>query len=176
MSSKLSKWLFDIIGGRHERNYREFSVAGFIFTYVQKYFSGPLTGSDRPHRPRGPPLSRQMHRRRQFRSVRKPLVWSGSASFCLSADVRHLQSTAVPDKMSPDICSPDICPRMPDPRGGFTAFYQRDAMLSVGLGWVEIFQFFGGLGWFGSTIAKVLKILNAFKARSAKNVNKLMFG
>ena len=36
MSSKPSKWLFDIIGGRHERNYREFSVAGFIFTYVQK--------------------------------------------------------------------------------------------------------------------------------------------
>jgi len=32
----------DIIGGRHER--REFSVAGLIFTNVQKYFSGPLTG------------------------------------------------------------------------------------------------------------------------------------
>jgi len=24
------KWLFDIIGGRHERNWREFSVTGFI--------------------------------------------------------------------------------------------------------------------------------------------------
>jgi len=45
MSSTSSKWLFDIIGGRHER--REFSVAGFIFTNVQKYFSGPLTGGGR---------------------------------------------------------------------------------------------------------------------------------
>ena len=38
------------------------------------------------------------------------------------------------------------------------------------MGWVEIFQFFGGLGLVGSTIAKVLKIfkdyVNAFKARS----------
>jgi len=38
MSSKPLKWPFDIIGGRHERNKREFSVAGYIFTYVQKYF------------------------------------------------------------------------------------------------------------------------------------------
>jgi len=49
MSSKPSQ--FDITGGRHERNCREFSVAGFIFTflrniftYVEKYFSGPVTG------------------------------------------------------------------------------------------------------------------------------------
>jgi len=42
MSSEPSKWLLNTTGGRHERNYREFSVAGFIFTYVQKYFSGPL--------------------------------------------------------------------------------------------------------------------------------------
>ena len=51
MSSKLTKWLFDIISGRHERNWREFSVPGFIFTYVQKYFSGPHMGAggDRPH-------------------------------------------------------------------------------------------------------------------------------
>jgi len=41
LSSKLSKWLFDITGGRHERN------AGFIFTCVQKYF-GFLTEGDRP--------------------------------------------------------------------------------------------------------------------------------
>jgi len=44
VSSKPSKWLFDIKGGRHERNWKEFSVAGFIFTYVHKYFSGPLSG------------------------------------------------------------------------------------------------------------------------------------
>ena len=38
MSSKPSKWQFDTICGRHERNWRdrEFSVAEFIFTYVQK--------------------------------------------------------------------------------------------------------------------------------------------
>jgi len=54
MSSKPSKWLFGIIGGQHERNWREFSVAGFIFTYVQKYFPGRLIGGevgDRPNRP-----------------------------------------------------------------------------------------------------------------------------
>ena len=33
MSSKLSKWLFDIKGGPHKRTQREFSVAGFIFFY-----------------------------------------------------------------------------------------------------------------------------------------------
>jgi len=44
VSANPSKWLFDIIGGRHKQNYEEFSVAGFIFTYVQKYFSGSLTG------------------------------------------------------------------------------------------------------------------------------------
>jgi len=49
LSSKLSKWLFDITGGRHERN------AGFIFTCVQKYF-GFLTEGDRPP-PIDPPLS-----------------------------------------------------------------------------------------------------------------------
>jgi len=38
---------------------REFSVDGFIFTYVQKYISGPLTKGGRPHRPPAmdPPLS-----------------------------------------------------------------------------------------------------------------------
>jgi len=55
MSSKPSKWLFDTIGKRHERNWREFSVAGFIFTYVKKNFSGPLMGYDRPL-PYGSPL------------------------------------------------------------------------------------------------------------------------
>jgi len=42
MSSKPSKWLFDLKGERHERNCREFFVAGFIFTYVQKHFANPL--------------------------------------------------------------------------------------------------------------------------------------
>jgi len=60
-SSKPSKWLFDIKGGRHERNERGFSVAGFIFAYVQKYFSGPLTGGggegrSPPSLPVDPPL------------------------------------------------------------------------------------------------------------------------
>ena len=51
MSSKPCKWPFGMIHGRHERNQREFSVAGFIYVsiyfifYVQKYFSGPLTGA-----------------------------------------------------------------------------------------------------------------------------------
>jgi len=45
VSSKPAKWLFDVKGGRHERNWKEFSVAGFIFTYVHKYFSGPLMGA-----------------------------------------------------------------------------------------------------------------------------------
>ena len=54
MSSKPAKWLFDVKGGRHERNWKEFSVAGFIFTYVHKYFSGPLRGGDRLHCP--PPV------------------------------------------------------------------------------------------------------------------------
>jgi len=52
MSSKPSKWLFDIKIGRHERNCREFSVAGSTFTFVQKYFLAFLRGGgDRPHRP-----------------------------------------------------------------------------------------------------------------------------
>ena len=42
----------------------------------------------------------------------------------------------------------------------------------VGLSWVEIFQFFGGLGWVGSITVKVLKIgrdyVNSFKERSDK--------
>jgi len=46
MSSKPSKWLFETIGGRHERNWNEFSVAGFIFSR-SKYFSGPLKGGVR---------------------------------------------------------------------------------------------------------------------------------
>jgi len=56
MSSKPFSWLFDVIVGQHERNWREFSVAGFIFTYARKYFSVFLTGGggDRPRRP--PPL------------------------------------------------------------------------------------------------------------------------
>ena len=37
MSSKLSRWLFDITNGRHERNYSEFSVAGFIFAIAPMY-------------------------------------------------------------------------------------------------------------------------------------------
>ena len=40
MSSKPLKWLFDVVGGRHER---VFSVAGFIFAHVQKYIHGPIT-------------------------------------------------------------------------------------------------------------------------------------
>jgi len=44
MSSKPSKWLFDIKIGRHERNCREFSVAGSTFTFVQKYFLAFLRG------------------------------------------------------------------------------------------------------------------------------------
>jgi len=59
VSANPSKWLFDIIGGRHERNYEEFSVAGFIFTYFQKYFSGSLTGGSPPSplpTPMDPPL------------------------------------------------------------------------------------------------------------------------
>jgi len=58
MSSKSSNLLLDIMGGRHERTTRmelEFSVDGFILTYVQKYISGPLTKGDRPH---GPPWIR----------------------------------------------------------------------------------------------------------------------
>jgi len=53
MSSKPFSWLFDVIVGQHERNWREFSVAGFIFTYARKYFSVFLTGGggDRPRRP-----------------------------------------------------------------------------------------------------------------------------
>ena len=61
MSSKSSNLLLDIMGGRHERTTRmelEFSVDGFIFTYVQKYISSPLTEGDRPHGPpMDPPLS-----------------------------------------------------------------------------------------------------------------------
>ena len=45
MSSKPSKWLFDIKAD-DTNGIREFSVAGFILTYVQKYFSGFLRGSD----------------------------------------------------------------------------------------------------------------------------------
>jgi len=32
----------DIIGRRHEQNWREFSVAGFIISSIQKYFSGRI--------------------------------------------------------------------------------------------------------------------------------------
>jgi len=40
------------MGIRHNRvTTRDFSVAGFIFTYVQKYFSGLTGGGDRRHRP-----------------------------------------------------------------------------------------------------------------------------
>jgi len=56
MSSKPSKWLFDITGGRHKRNWRELSVAGFIFTYVQKYLSVSLTGEIAPSPPMDLPL------------------------------------------------------------------------------------------------------------------------
>jgi len=40
---------------RTTRTQREFSVGEFIFTYVNKYFSGPLTegGGNRPHVPYG---------------------------------------------------------------------------------------------------------------------------
>jgi len=51
MSSKHSKWLFDITGGRHERNQREFSAAGFIFTYVRKYFLAFLRAGEEGDRP-----------------------------------------------------------------------------------------------------------------------------
>jgi len=44
MSSKLSRWLFDITNSRHERNYSEFSVAGFIFAIAPMYpMYPPLT-------------------------------------------------------------------------------------------------------------------------------------
>jgi len=44
-------WSHDKIGWRLKKNWRKFSVAVFIFTYFQQYFSGPLTyGVDRPHR------------------------------------------------------------------------------------------------------------------------------
>jgi len=47
MSSKPTKWLFDMNGIRVS-----FFVAGFIFTYVQIYFSGALTGGgDHPIAP-----------------------------------------------------------------------------------------------------------------------------
>ena len=50
MSSKPSKWLFDIkTWTTWMKLEREFSVTGFIFTYVQKYFYGPLMGGDCPH-------------------------------------------------------------------------------------------------------------------------------
>jgi len=60
MSSKPLKWSFDIKGKQHERSKRELSVAGFIFTYVQNYFPGPLRvgGGDRPHPPTDSPLLR----------------------------------------------------------------------------------------------------------------------
>jgi len=51
MSSKPSEWLFNVKGGRRERNWREYSVAGFIFTYVQKYFGSLKGEGDRPHHP-----------------------------------------------------------------------------------------------------------------------------
>ena len=44
MSSKPYKWLFAIKGGRHERNQREFSIAGFIFTCVKNIFLALLRG------------------------------------------------------------------------------------------------------------------------------------
>ena len=51
MSSQPSKWLLHTKSGRHERNWREFSVVGFVFPYVQKYVSGSLGGGggDRPY-------------------------------------------------------------------------------------------------------------------------------
>ena len=58
MYSRLSRWLFDITVRRHERNWSEFSDPGFIFTYVQKYFSGPLTGGGAiAPAPMDPPLT-----------------------------------------------------------------------------------------------------------------------
>jgi len=58
MSSKPSNWLFDITGGRRRRKQRELFVAGFIFTYVQKYFFLAFVrgGGNRPHCPLDPPL------------------------------------------------------------------------------------------------------------------------
>jgi len=47
MSPKPSKWLFDKKGGRQKRNLTEFSVTGFIFSYVQKYVMA-LTGAIAP--------------------------------------------------------------------------------------------------------------------------------
>jgi len=41
---------------RTTRTELEFSVAGFIFAYVPKYFSGPVTGGDRPDPCMDPPL------------------------------------------------------------------------------------------------------------------------
>ena len=53
MSSKPLKWSFDIKGRRRERNERELSVAGFVFTNVQNYFPGPVRG--RGQSPPSPP-------------------------------------------------------------------------------------------------------------------------
>jgi len=50
MSSKLSKWLFYI------PREREFSDAGFIFTYVHEHFSDPLTGGGGRRSPLPRPL------------------------------------------------------------------------------------------------------------------------
>ena len=50
MSSKPSKWLFDIVGG-----IIFFSVAGFIIHHVQKYFSAPLFFGGGGRSPRRPP-------------------------------------------------------------------------------------------------------------------------
>jgi len=57
MSSKPSKWLLDIRGGRHERNYRGFSVAEFnlfLLTFENIFltlFRGAIAPSPPPYRP-----------------------------------------------------------------------------------------------------------------------------
>jgi len=58
MSSIPSKRLFDIIGGRHERNKRAFSSLDLFSLTFRNSFSGPLIGAaDHPHRtPLGQPL------------------------------------------------------------------------------------------------------------------------
>jgi len=97
MSSKLSRWLFDITNGRHERNYSEFSVAGFIFTYVRIYFSGPFTGGDCPP-PSGSAADCTVHS-------------SGSwdeAAFCMTRGLVHTDASI---RRSVSIVGPRTAPK-----------------------------------------------------------------
>ena len=54
MFSKASKWLFDIKADNTRTELELFSVAGFILTYVQKYFP-TLSGEEGAIAPIAPP-------------------------------------------------------------------------------------------------------------------------